>query len=205
MIRHFFSYYRPYRRLFFLDFSCAVIVGLLELGFPLAVNQFVDRLLPGRDWPLILLASAVLLAIYALNTVLQYVVTYWGHMLGINIETDMRRKLFDLIQKLSFRFFDNNKTGHLIARITNDLNEIGEIAHHGPEDIFIAIMTLIGAFILMAVINWELTILTFLVIPLIIWVAMYFSRKMTRTYRQLFGNVAQFNARVEDTVGAFGL
>lgn len=201
MIRQFFAYYRPYRGLFFLDFGCAVVVGLLELGFPLAVNQFVDRLLPGKDWPLILLAAAALLAIYALNTVLQFVVTYWGHMLGINIETDMRRKLFDHIQKLSFRFFDNHKTGHLIARITNDLNEIGEVAHHGPEDVFIAIMTLIGAFFLMAMIHWPLTVLTFLVIPLIVWVAMYFSRKMTKTYRQLFGNVAQFNARVEDAVG----
>jgi ATP-binding cassette subfamily B protein len=133
--------------------------------------------------------------------VLQYVVTYWGHMLGINIETDMRRKLFGHLQKLSFRFFDNNKTGHLIARITNDLNDIGEVAHHGPEDIFIAIMTLIGAFILMGTINWRLTGLTFLVIPVIVWAAMYFSGKMTKTYRQLFGNVAQFNARVEDAVG----
>lgn len=201
MIRQFFAYYRPYRGLFFLDFGCAVVVGLLELGFPLAVNQFVDKLLPGKDWPLIIFAAVALLAIYALNTVLQFVVTYWGHMLGINIETDMRRKLFDHIQKLSFRFFDNNKTGHLIARITNDLNEIGEVAHHGPEDVFIAIMTLIGAFVLMAMLHWELTVLTFLVIPLIVWVAMVFSRKMTKTYRQLFANVAQFNARVEDAVG----
>ncbi len=201
MIRQFFAYYQPYRGLFFLDFGCAFIVGLLELGFPLAVNQFVDKLLPSKNWPVIILASAALLGIYALNTVLQYIVTYWGHMLGINIETDMRRKLFGHIQKLSFRFFDNNKTGHLIARITNDLQDIGEVAHHGPEDVFIAIMTLIGAFLLMGTLNWELTLLTFLVIPLIVWVAMYFSGKMTKTYRQLFGNVAQFNARVEDTVG----
>src|SRR5829696_6289427 len=114
MLRQFFSYYKPYKFLFVLDFGCAVIVGILELGFPLAVNQFVDRLLPSKDWPLIVLACAGLLGIYVLNTALQYVVTYWGHMLGINIETDMRRILFDQIQKLSFRFFDNNKTGHLI-------------------------------------------------------------------------------------------
>lgn len=201
MIRQFAAYYRPYRGLFFLDFGCALVVGLLELGFPLAVNQFVDKLLPGQDWGLILLASAALLAIYLLNTLLQYIVTYWGHMLGINIETDMRRNVFEHLQKLSFRFFDNAKTGHLVARITTDLQDIGEIAHHGPEDIFIAVMTLIGAFALMAYINLELTLLTFLVIPLIIWVAMVFSGKMTRTYRQLFSDVAQFNARIEDAVG----
>jgi len=188
-------------RLFYLDFGCALVVGVLELGFPLAVNLFIDRLLPGENWSLILIATAVLLGIYALNTILQYVVTYWGHMLGINIETDMRRKLFSHLQKLSYRFYDNNKTGHLIARITTDLQDIGELAHHGPEDVFIAIMTLIGAFALMLMINWKLALLTFVVVPIIIWVAMYFSGKMTQTYRQLFRNLAQFNARIEDSVG----
>lgn len=201
MIRQFFAYYRPYMGLFYLDFGCAVIVGILELGFPLAVNYFVDQLLPGQNWSLIVLVTAVLVGIYALNTALQYVVTYWGHMLGINIETDMRRKLFNHIQKLSYRFFDNSKTGHLIARITTDLQDIGELAHHGPEDVFIAIMTLIGAFVLMLSINWQLALLTFVVVPLIIWVAMYFSGKMTKTYRQLFSDVAQFNARIEDSIG----
>ena len=136
-----------------------------------------------------------------MNTFLQYVVTYWGHMLGINIETDMRRKAFEHIQKLSFRYFDNAKTGHLIARITTDLQDIGELAHHGPEDIFIAVMTLVGAFVLMGWLDLELTLLTFVVVPAIIWVSMYFSGKMTRTYRQLFRDVAQFNSRIEDAVG----
>ena len=201
MIRQFFAYYQPYMKLFYLDFGCAVVVGLLELGFPLAVNQFVDKLLPSANWPLIFLATAALLFIYALNTGLQYVVTYWGHMLGINIETDMRTRLFDHIQKLSFRYFDNNKTGHLIARITTDLQDIGELAHHGPEDLFIAIMTLIGAFALMAMIHWQLALLTFVVVPVILWVAMHFSGKMTLTFRQLFRSVGQFNARIEDALG----
>ncbi|OMD39074.1 ABC transporter ATP-binding protein [Paenibacillus odorifer] len=201
MLQRFFSYYRPYKKLFILDFSCAVFAGLLELAFPVAVNKFIDDLLPGQDWPLILIACVALLAIYALNTVMQYVVTYWGHMLGINIETDMRKKMFDHIQKLSFRFFDNNKTGHLIGRITNDLNDIGEVAHHGPEDVFIAIMTLVGAFILMADINLKLAIITFIIVPIMAWVIIYFGRNMTSTYRQLFGNVGSFNARIEDNVG----
>lgn len=177
MIKRFFAYYRPYRGLFILDFGCAVIAGLLELGFPLAVNLFLDKLLPSGDWSLITWACIALLVIYLLNMVLNYVVTYWGHMLGVNIETDMRKKLFDHIQKLSFRFFDNNKTGHLMTRITNDLNEIGEIAHHGPEDVFIAIMTLIGAFLLMLSIHTKLALLTFIVIPLLAWFAIYFTKK----------------------------
>ncbi len=180
MLRKFFSYYKPYKGLFILDFSCAVVAGLLELGFPLIVNQFIDKLLPGQNWTLILWACFGLLAVYMLNAGLQYVVTYWGHMLGVNIETDMRQKLFDHIQKLSFRFFDNNKTGHLISRLTNDLMEIGEIAHHGPEDLFIAVMTLVGAFSFMMMINWKLALLTFFVIPFLLWLALYFNKKNDR-------------------------
>ncbi|OKP89045.1 ABC transporter ATP-binding protein [Paenibacillus sp. P32E] len=201
MLRRFFSYYRPYKKLFILDFACAVGAGLLELAFPVAVNKFIDELLPGQDWPLILIACIALMAIYALNTAMQYIVTYWGHMLGINIETDMRKKMFDHIQKLSFRFFDNNKTGHLIGRITNDLNDIGEVAHHGPEDVFIAVMTLVGAFILMADINLKLAVITFIIVPLMAWIIIHFGRNMTSTYHQLFSNVGNFNARIEDNVG----
>ncbi len=201
MIRKFFSYYRPYKGLFILDFTCAVIAGLLELVFPLAVSKFIDDLLPSQDWPLILIACIVLLSIYALNTALQYIVTYWGHMLGINIETDLREKMFSHIQKLSFRFFDNNKTGHLMGRITNDLNDVGEVAHHGPEDVFIAVMTLLGSFSLMAYINLELALLTFIIVPLMAWLIIKFGGRMTTTYRQLFRNVGNFNARIEDNVG----
>ncbi|OKL37328.1 ABC transporter ATP-binding protein [Domibacillus mangrovi] len=201
MIKQFFSYYRPYKKLFFLDFFCAVAAGLLELAFPLVVNHFIDDLLPGGDWNLILAVSIGLLLIYIVNAGLQYVVTYWGHMLGINIETDMRRKLFGHVQKLSFRFFDNTKTGHLISRMTSDLMEIGEMAHHGPEDLFIALMTLTGAFAMMAYINWKLAVLTFIIIPIILWLAVYFNKKMTGAFHRLFGDIADFNARIEDSMG----
>jgi len=201
MIRRFFRFYAPYKGLFLLDFSCAIIAGLLELAFPIAVNVFIDDLLPSSEWSFIIWASLGLLALYILNTVLMYIVTYWGHMLGINIETDMRRQLFSHIQKLSFRFFDNTKTGHLIGRLTNDMNMIGEMAHHGPEDLFIAVMTLVGAFVLMLVINWKLAILTFVIVPLIIWVVVYFNQKMTAAIHQLYQDIGDFNARVEDNVG----
>jgi ATP-binding cassette subfamily B protein len=201
IIRQFYAYYRPYKGLFFLDFGAAVVVGLLELGFPLAINQFVDNLLPSKNWPLIILATVILLGIYALNTGLQYIVTYWGHKLGINIETDMRTRLFDHIQKLSFRYFDNKKTGHLIARITTDLQDIGELAHHGPEDVFITVMTLIGGFALMVLIHWQLALLTFVVVPILLWIAFYYSSKMTITFRELFRSLGQFNARIEDALG----
>ncbi|NKN37784.1 ABC transporter ATP-binding protein [Agrobacterium sp. a22-2] len=201
MLRRFFAYYRPYRGLFILDFSCAIISGLLELGFPMAVKVFVDDLLPGGEWAVIVTASICLLAIYAINTGLMATVTYWGHMLGINIETDMRRLAFSHVQKLSFRYFDNEKTGHLVGRLTKDLEEIGEVAHHGPEDLFIAIMTFIGAFLLMLSINWQLAVLTAIVVPLTAWVTSRYGSRMTANFRALYGRVGDFNARIEENVG----
>ncbi|MCC3373411.1 ABC transporter ATP-binding protein [Cohnella sp. REN36] len=201
MLRRFASFYKPYKGLFYLDFCCAVAAALLELGFPLAVNKVVDELLPSKDWQLILWACGGLLAVYLLNTFMQFVVTYWGHMLGINIETDMRKKLFEHVQKLSFRFFDNNKTGHLMSRMTNDLMEIGEVAHHGPEDVFIALMTLTGAFGLMAAIHWKLALVTFATVPVLIGLSIYFNGKMTRAIHRMYADIADFNARIEDNVG----
>ncbi|MEH7524018.1 ABC transporter ATP-binding protein [Bacillus sp. JJ1503] len=201
MLLRFFSYYRPYKWLFILDFVSAIIVGILELAFPLAVNQVIDRLLPEGNWSIILLACAGLLLIYLLNTGLHYIVTYWGHNLGINIETDMRQKLFTHMQKLSFGYYDNNKTGHSISRLTKDLEEIGEVAHHGPEDVFVAIMTLVGSFTLMVSINWKLAVISFIVIPLLIIFAIYFNKKMTRTFRRMFQDVAEINSRIEDSIG----
>ncbi len=201
LLRRFFTYYQPHRKLFALDFSCAVLSGVLELGFPMAVGLFIDRLLPGQDWGLILVAAAALLAVYLLNTGLMVVVNYWGHMLGINIETEMRRKSFDHLQKLSFRFYDNQKTGHLVARVTKDLEEIGEIAHHGPEDLVIALMTFVGAFALMVLVHPQLALLTALLVPTIAWLAGRYGRRLTRTWGALFGRVGAFNARIEQNVG----
>ncbi|AQS61581.1 Putative multidrug export ATP-binding/permease protein [Rhizobium rhizogenes] len=201
MLRRFFAYYRPYRGLFILDFSCAVLSGVLELGFPMAVKAFVDVLLPGGEWAIILAASVGLLVIYVLNTGLMATVTYWGHMLGINIETDMRRLAFDHLQKLSFRYFDNQKTGHLVGRLTKDLEEIGEVAHHGPEDLFIAIMTFIGAFLLMLSVNVPLALITAAVVPVTAWVTSRYGGRMTQNFRALYGRVGDFNARIEENVG----
>ena len=201
MLRRFFSYYASYKGLFFLDFGCAVVVGLLELGFPLAVKLFIDDLLPSQNWGLIAGVAALLLVIYILNAGLMAIVNYWGHALGISIETDMRRQAFDHIQKLSFRYFDNNKTGHLITHVTKDLEEVGEIAHHGPEDLFIAIMTFIGAFLLMFSVHWKLALMTTVVVPFIAWLTSRYGARMTTTWRSLFGKVGEFNARVTESVG----
>ncbi|MFJ5370621.1 ABC transporter ATP-binding protein, partial [Bosea sp. CER48] len=201
LIKRFAAYYRPHRGLFLLDFCSAVAAGLLELAFPVAVTLFIDRLLPTGELNLIALAAAGLFAAYLVSAGLQVIVTYWGHMLGIGIETEMRAKAFDHLQKLSFGFFDNQKTGHLVARLTKDLEEIGEVAHHGPEDLFIAIMTLIGAFALMLWVHPQLAVITALVVPLTAFVTIRYGSRMTTNWHALYGRVGDFNARIEENVG----
>ncbi|QCO06270.1 ABC transporter ATP-binding protein [Azospirillum argentinense] len=201
MLRRFLSYYRPFTGLLVLDIVCAVLSGLLELGFPMAVRAFVDQLLPTQDWPLIVAATVALLAIYMANGGLMAIVTYWGHMLGVNIETEMRRKSFDHLQKLSFSFYDNNKTGHLVGRVTRDLDEIGEVAHHGPEDLLIAVMTFVGAFTLMAVVHLPLALITAAIVPVIAFVTSRYGGRMTKNWQSLYSRVGDFNVRIEENVG----
>ncbi|MFK5708158.1 ABC transporter ATP-binding protein [Lysinibacillus boronitolerans] len=200
LLRRFFSYYRPYKGLFILDFSCAILVALIELAFPIVLNKVIDDILPDGELKWIIMASLLLFALYIFNSILHFIVSYWGHMLGINIETDMRKESFSHVQKLSFRYFDNNKTGHLVSRLTNDLMDIGELAHHGPEDIFIAAMTIVGTFGVMYYIDPTFTILIFLLVPIILILTIIFGKLMSKAFRQMFGDIADFNARVENNV-----
>ncbi|WP_077616857.1 ABC transporter ATP-binding protein [Caenibacillus caldisaponilyticus] len=200
MIRRFFSYYRPHKRLFIIDFSSAIIVAILELAFPVAVQWFIDKLLPSGNWSMILAVSLMLLAVYVLSTFLQYIVSFLGHKLGINIETDMRRELFHHVQRQSFRFFDNTKTGHIMSRITNDLFDIGELAHHGPEDFFIAVMTVLGAFAVMLNTNVKLALVTIFIIPVLIWVIATCNIQMNKAWSEMYAKIGDINARVEDSV-----
>ncbi|GAB1363071.1 ABC transporter ATP-binding protein [Rhodobacter sp.] len=201
MLRQFFSYYRPHLRLFWLDFGSAVLSGLLELSFPLAITFFIDRLLPLGDWSLTVSAAVGLLAIYAFNTLLMIIVIYWGHMLGIEIETEMRRRAFAHLTRLSWRWFDHARTGKLVARVTRDLEEIGEVAHHGPEDVFIAVMTFVGAFGLMMYLHPTLGITTAVIVPVTIWVVVLYGGRMTRAWQEIYSRVGHFNVRLEETVG----
>ncbi|MCM3113056.1 ABC transporter ATP-binding protein [Lederbergia lenta] len=200
MLKQFFSYYKPHKRLFIIDFTSAVIVAILELAFPVAVQWFIDKLLPEGNWSTIVTVGLLLLLVYVLSTGLQFIVSYLGHKLGINIETDMREELFTHVQRQSFRFFDNTKTGHVMSRITNDLFDIGELAHHGPEDFFIAIMTFVGAFAIMFNINPQLAIIAIIMVPFLIWLVTFCNVKMNQAWKNMYGKIADVNGRVEDSV-----
>jgi len=204
-VKAFFSYYKPYKGLFFLDFGSAIVVGLLELIFPLITSIYIDRLLPTNQWNLIVIFGIALLFVFGIVAVLKFIVTYWGHKLGTNIERDMRNDLYSHIQKLNFKYFDNQKSGKLIGRLTNDLMDIGEAAHHGPEDVFLSIMTLIGAFVIMLTIDVKLALITFCVVPIVFILAIFFSQKMSRAFKNLFTNVSRFNELIADNVGGIRL
>lgn len=199
-MKDFLAYYRPYKRLFLLDFGCAVIAALLELAFPLVVNQVIDKIMPTGNWSRIVTAGLALFLFFTVNTILQYVVVYYGHVLGVYIETDMRKELYAHIQKQPFSYYDNRKTGKLISRLTTDLFEISEMAHHGPEDIFITIMTLLGCFAIMLHYHVQLAIATAILVPIITIALVFFNKKMTKVNRQIFESLGEFNAGIEASI-----
>lgn len=200
MLKRFFSYYRPYKALFILDFTCAIIAAILELAFPVAVNRVIDSILPSGDWNLVVLASLGLLGLYVINTVMNYIVVYFGHKFGISVETDMRQDLFTHMQKQSFSYYDNNKTGKLMTRLTNDLFEISEVAHHGPEDIFITLITILGAFLLMLQVHVPLAIATVILVPFIMLAVGFFNKRMTAINTKIYENLGEFNSGIEASV-----
>lgn len=200
MLKRFFNYYKPYKKLFILDFSCATIAAILELAFPIVVNQVIDTILPQENWRLIVVACLSLLFFYVVNTGLQYIVVALGHRLGVNIETDMRQDLYEHLQKQSFSYYDEQKTGKLMSRLTTDLFEISEVAHHGPEDVFITLMTLTGAFVLMLRIHVKLALATIVLIPFITLALVFFNKKMTKVNTDIYQNLGEFNAGIEANV-----
>ncbi len=199
-MRRFIPYYRNHLPLFIMDFSCAFVMALMDLVFPMVVSFMVDDILPARNIRWIIYAGIGLLVLYVLRYILNYIVDYWGHVLGVRMEYDMRNDLFDHIQKLSFNYFDNTKTGHIMSRLVNDLNEISELAHHGPEDLFIASVTLIGSFIIMINVNWQLTLIIFSIIPIMLIFAILQNKRMQVAFRDMRLKIADINAQVEDSI-----
>ncbi|NEW66559.1 ABC transporter ATP-binding protein [Carnobacteriaceae bacterium zg-84] len=200
MLRRFYRYYRPYKKLFFLDFGCAVLAAVLELLFPIVVKYVIDTIVPQNHFSTVLFVSIGLLGFYLLNTYLKYIVVYFGHLLGVYIENDMRYELFEHIEKQSFRYFDETKTGTLMSRLTSDLFEISELAHHGPEDLFVTCMTFVGGFVLMYQIHPTLAILTSILVPLMAVAVAIFSRKMKKINTRIYENLAEFNVGLENTI-----
>jgi len=200
MLKKFISYYKPYWKLFSLDMSCAFLIAAIDLVFPLITRQFINDIIPNGKLRIFYIFIIALLTLAVIRAVLNYIIDYWGHIVGTRMERDMRRDLFGHLQTLSFDYFDNVKTGHIMSRIVNDLREISELAHHGPEDLFISLVMLIGSFIILTIIEWRLTLIIYSFLPLLIWYATLKRKKMTAAFRSVRKRIANVNAQLEDSI-----
>ena len=196
----FLSFFEPHHGLFFLDMVCALIVALVDLAYPIISRYAMRTLLPQNAFGTFFLLMGIILAAYALRSVLYYIITYLGHTFGIRVEADIRAALFRHIQDLGFEFFDRNRTGQLMSRMTTDLFEITELAHHGPEDLFISAVTIIGALIVMATIEWRLTLVVALLLP--VFIAVVFSRRKAMSVASVCvkKKVGAINADIESAL-----
>ena len=201
-VRKFFSYYKPYLGLFWADMTCALIVSITILAIPLCIRYITKNLETHSSNVLtqIYITGGVMLALVAVHALCNAFVNYKGHMMGALMERDMRNELFEHYQKLSFKFYDDHRTGQLMTRISNDTFDLAELYHHGPEDIVISLLNFIGAFVILMNINVKLCLIAFLFLPVMALYGFYFSRKMHRALRRSRDRIGDINAQVEDSL-----
>jgi len=200
LLRIFLSYFKPHMGLFLLDMACALMISLIDLSFPYVSRLCMYELIPDKHYQAFFAVVAALLAAYVLRAGLQYVVCYWGHTFGVLVEADIRRDLFSHLQTLSFGFYDKNRTGHLMSRMTAELFDITELAHHGPEDLFISGVTLAGAVAIMFTIQWRLALVMMLLIPTFLVVVNLNRTRMIQASRRVKQNIASINADIESSI-----
>ena len=209
-LRIFLSYFKPHWKLFSLDMGCAILIALVDLMFPLVSRAALYQWLPEKNYRVFFVVMAVVALAFVLRAVLYYIVTYWGHTFGIRVEADIRRDLFRHMQMLGFDFYDRNRTGQLMSRLTTDLFELTELAHHGPEDLTISVITIVGALAVMFTIEWRMALIVMAIIPVFLAVLMLLRGGMSRASVAAKQKTGAINAEIESglsgirTVKAFG-
>lgn len=196
MLKRFASYYKPHRRLFYIDMFCALIISACNMFYPIIANDIINVYVPERDMRRLVLWCCVLLGIYLLKAVMKFIVDYWGHIVGVRIQADMRREMFGHLEKLPISFFDENKSGVLMSRMTNDLQEISELAHHGPEDIFLSVVMLIGAVIWLSTICVPLALILLIMLPCTVFITTRARLGLNRASQETRVKMGEINANV---------
>lgn len=191
------QYFRPHRGLFVLDLSCALVMALIDLTFPLVARSAMNQLLPARQFDTFFIVMLIVAAAFVIRACMNYIITYWGHMFGVRVEADLRDDLFRHMQSLDFKFFDSNRTGQLMNRMTGDLFEITELSHHGPEDLFVAFITIIGAICIMFTVQWQLALVILIIIPIFLAVVMLCRKNMVTTSRNVKITMSEINGEIE--------
>ena len=199
----FLSYFGNHKKLFALDMTCAILIAVIDLSFPLITRSALYDMLPGQLYKTFFMVMAAVVCCYVLRSFLQYVILYYGHTFGIRVEADIRRDLFRHMQEMSFDFYDQNRTGALMSRLTTDLFELVELSHHGPEDLLTSVLTIIGALVVMASIRWELAVVVAMMIPVFLIVVMSMRHRMSRASRATKEKTAHINQELESSLSGF--
>ena len=200
MLKRFLAYYRPHKRMLALDMLAAFAISLIGMTYPVITNRMLNDYFPNQAWLSIVIAGGVVLALYILRLLLNYFVQYYGHLIGVRMQSAMRRDLFSHLQKLPFRFYDNNETGRIMTRLTSDLFEVAELAHHGPENILISGAMLLLSFFYLLTIDWALTLIIFACVPILIFVSAHYRKAMKEAFHDRRASNATINAAVESSV-----
>ncbi len=200
MIKEFIKYYKPYKKLFALDILAAFLFAVCNLVYPMITRDIMNEVVPNRDLKMLVVFAATLIFIFILKAVLNHFMQYWGHVVGVRIQGDMRSEVFTHLQKLPNSYFDNNKTGVTMSRIINDLMDISELAHHGPEDLFISLVMFVGSFFILIGINVPLTLIIFALLPLVAWFAITQKRRMQKAFMETRVTTGDVNATLENSI-----
>jgi len=205
MIKKFIGYYRPHMNLFIIDMICAMLISCVDLIFPIFTNRVLKIYIPNDEIHLVFIFGLVLLIIYVVRFVLAYVVGYWGHVMGIRIESDMRTDLFGKLQTMDYQFFDDKQTGELMANLTSHIHDVAEMSHHAPEDLFISAIMLIGSFVILIKVHPLLTLIVFVFLLMLIIFSFSRRRKMMRTFRASRQVQGELAAEIESSLSGIRL
>jgi len=200
MLRQFISYYKPHKKMLTLDMLAALMISVIGMVYPIVTNKMLNEYIPNKMYSTIVVAGIIVLLLYVVRLLLRYFVQYYGHIIGIKMQSQMRQDLFNHLQKLPFKFYDNNETGRIMTRIGSDLFEVCELAHHGPENILICSIMIILSFIYLITIDWILTLIIFVCVPILFFVSLHYRKAMRRAFDDRRKNYATINASVESSV-----
>lgn len=200
MLKRFIRYYKPHKRMFFLDMLASLMISLIGMVYPIVTNKMLNKYIPEKMYTTIVIAGIIVLVLYVARMLLRYFVQYYGHIIGVKMQSAMRRDLFDHLQKLPFKFYDNHETGRIMTRITSDIFEVVELAHHGPENLLISAVMIILSFIYLSSIDWILTLIIFACVPILIFVAARLRKSMRQAFDDRRKSNATINAAVESSI-----
>ncbi len=200
LLKRFLKYYRPHRKIFYADMASSLLLSLIGIVYPIITRKMLNDLIPNRNYRLVVLFGAALLGIYFIKMLLNYFVQYYGHVMGVRMQAQMRSDMFNKLESLPFSFFDNNETGKIMSRMTNDLMDISELAHHGPENLIISTASVIIAFIYLGTVNIYLALVSFVCVPFLIGISASLRKKMRKAFMESRTSIAEINSSLESSI-----